>query len=170
MIRYPHRVASCRFISECLESGDTGEIKPEVRDQINNKVAEWREEGKAEIVPGVLFIDEVTPRLCFVCEPSCDSLVEQFVSRYTCLTWNASPSLTEPWRMIWRRCWSWQLTAGSPGFVAPSTDLPMVSLSTYSIGWSSLRRNLTTTMSWNRFWKFGQYSLHKEIKISLRCS
>merc|ERR1712216_815983 len=26
---------------------------------INQKVAEWREEGKAEIVPGVLFIDEV---------------------------------------------------------------------------------------------------------------
>jgi RuvB-like protein 2 len=39
--------------------GDTGEIKSEVRDQINSKVAEWREEGKAEIVPGVLFIDEV---------------------------------------------------------------------------------------------------------------
>jgi DNA helicase TIP49 (TBP-interacting protein) len=33
--------------------GDTGEIKPELRDQINTKVAEWREEGKAEIVPGV---------------------------------------------------------------------------------------------------------------------
>ena len=31
----------------------TGEIKGEVRDQINAKVAEWREEGKAEIVPGV---------------------------------------------------------------------------------------------------------------------
>jgi len=42
-----------------LFSGDTGEIKPEVRDQINSKVGEWREEGKAEIVPGVLFIDEV---------------------------------------------------------------------------------------------------------------
>ncbi|CAO3626777.1 unnamed protein product [Cunninghamella echinulata] len=41
-----------------LFSGDTGEIKAEVRDQINNKVSEWREEGKAEIVPGVLFIDE----------------------------------------------------------------------------------------------------------------
>lgn len=55
--------------------GDTGEIKAEVRDQINAKVSEWREEGKAEIVPGVshafvlrktvifglqvLFIDEV---------------------------------------------------------------------------------------------------------------
>jgi len=42
-----------------LFSGDTGEIKSEVRDQINTKVAEWREEGKAEIVPGVLFVDEV---------------------------------------------------------------------------------------------------------------
>ncbi|KAJ3152915.1 RuvB-like 2 [Geranomyces variabilis] len=42
-----------------LFSGDTGEIKSEVRDQINSKVAEWREEGKADIVPGVLFIDEV---------------------------------------------------------------------------------------------------------------
>ncbi len=42
-----------------LFSGDTGEIKSEVCEQINDKVAEWREEGKAEIVPGVLFIDEV---------------------------------------------------------------------------------------------------------------
>lgn len=38
--------------------GDTGEIKSEVRDQIDSKVGEWREEGKAELVPGVLFIDE----------------------------------------------------------------------------------------------------------------
>merc|ERR1719324_217900 len=42
-----------------LFAGDTGEIKAEVREQIDAKVAEWREEGKAEIVPGVLFIDEV---------------------------------------------------------------------------------------------------------------
>ncbi|KAG0680437.1 RuvB-like protein 2 [Pichia californica] len=42
-----------------LFSGDTGEIRSEVRDQINLKVAEWKEEGKAEIIPGVLFIDEV---------------------------------------------------------------------------------------------------------------
>lgn len=42
-----------------LFSGDTGEIKGEVRDQINLKVAQWREEGKAELIPGVLFIDEV---------------------------------------------------------------------------------------------------------------
>lgn len=42
-----------------LFSGDTGEIRSEVRDQIDVKVGEWREEGKAEIIPGVLFIDEV---------------------------------------------------------------------------------------------------------------
>lgn len=30
-----------------------------MRDQINTRIAEWREEGKAEIVPGVLFVDEV---------------------------------------------------------------------------------------------------------------
>ncbi len=38
-----------------LFAGDTGEIKPELRNQINTKVAEWREEGKAEIIPGVSY-------------------------------------------------------------------------------------------------------------------
>ncbi|KRX40769.1 RuvB-like 2, partial [Trichinella murrelli] len=42
-----------------LFSGDTGEISREVREQINSKISEWKEEGKAEIIPGVLFIDEV---------------------------------------------------------------------------------------------------------------
>src|SRR5207249_1432731 len=41
-----------------LFSGDTGEIKAEVREQINAKVSEWKKEGKADIIPGVLFIDE----------------------------------------------------------------------------------------------------------------
>ena len=41
--------------TDVMLTGDTGEIKGEVRDQINAKVAEWREEGKAEIVPGVSF-------------------------------------------------------------------------------------------------------------------
>ena len=36
-----------------------GEIRSEVRESIDAKVAEWRQQGKAEIVPGVLFIDEV---------------------------------------------------------------------------------------------------------------
>lgn len=42
-----------------LFSGDTGEIKSEVREQIDQKVSEWQDEGKAELIPGVLFIDEV---------------------------------------------------------------------------------------------------------------
>merc|ERR1711937_46237 len=42
-----------------LFAGDTGEIKSEVREQIDQKVSEWREEGKADIIPGVLFIDGV---------------------------------------------------------------------------------------------------------------
>ncbi|MDP2434560.1 MAG: RuvB-like domain-containing protein, partial [archaeon] len=42
-----------------LFTGDTGEIKPEIRQRVDGKVAEWREEGKGEFVPGVLFIDEV---------------------------------------------------------------------------------------------------------------
>ncbi|CDF33905.1 ruvB-like 2 protein [Chondrus crispus] len=42
-----------------LFAGDTGEIKSGVREQIDVKVAEGREEGKAKIVHGVLFIDEV---------------------------------------------------------------------------------------------------------------
>ena len=42
-----------------LFTGDTGEIKSEVRQQINQKLEEWREEGKATLSTGVLFIDEV---------------------------------------------------------------------------------------------------------------
>lgn len=42
-----------------LFAGDTGEIRNEVREQIDTKVAEWKEQGKADVIPGVLFIDEV---------------------------------------------------------------------------------------------------------------
>eukprot|EP00792_Barthelona_sp_PAP020_P007033 TRINITY_DN3097_c0_g2_i2.p1 TRINITY_DN3097_c0_g2~~TRINITY_DN3097_c0_g2_i2.p1 ORF type:complete len:435 (+),score=132.01 TRINITY_DN3097_c0_g2_i2:217-1521(+) len=41
-----------------LFSGDTGEINPEVRNHVRERVQEWREEGRAEIIPGVLFLDE----------------------------------------------------------------------------------------------------------------
>lgn len=40
-------------------TGDTGEIKSETRDKVDAKIMEWRDDGKAEIVPGVLFIDEI---------------------------------------------------------------------------------------------------------------
>ncbi len=39
-----------------LFAGDTGEIKPEVRNQINTKVAKCHEEGKVEIIPGVCIL------------------------------------------------------------------------------------------------------------------
>eukprot|EP01053_Blabericola_migrator_P006332 Blabericola_migrator_1__6331@NODE_3196_length_1955_cov_72_426907_g1999_i0_p1_GENE_NODE_3196_length_1955_cov_72_426907_g1999_i0NODE_3196_length_1955_cov_72_426907_g1999_i0_p1_ORF_typecomplete_len456_score96_30TIP49/PF06068_13/3_5e155TIP49_C/PF17856_1/2_2e18RuvB_N/PF05496_12/4_7e10RuvB_N/PF05496_12/0_61AAA/PF00004_29/1_5e08AAA_22/PF13401_6/2_9e07AAA_22/PF13401_6/1_6e03AAA_5/PF07728_14/0_00028AAA_5/PF07728_14/0_54AAA_16/PF13191_6/3_2e07Mg_chelatase/PF01078_21/0_00043Mg_chelatase/PF01078_21/0_83AAA_ len=42
-----------------LFAGDTGEIRSEVRDQIDKRVSDWKDEGKAEICAGVLFIDEV---------------------------------------------------------------------------------------------------------------
>lgn len=42
-----------------LFSGETGEVKSETRDEVNRKVWNWINEGKAEIVRGVLFIDEV---------------------------------------------------------------------------------------------------------------
>ena len=42
-----------------LFAGDTGEIRNEIRIQINQKVQEWKEEGRATIIPGVLFIDEI---------------------------------------------------------------------------------------------------------------
>lgn len=47
-----HRRLSVCCLMVC-SAGDTGEIKSEVREQINAKVSEWREEGKAEIIPGV---------------------------------------------------------------------------------------------------------------------
>lgn len=41
-------------------SGDTGDIKSEVPQQVNaEEVAKWCKEDKVEIIPGVLFIDEV---------------------------------------------------------------------------------------------------------------
>ena len=42
-----------------LFSGDTGEIKQEVRESVNQQVAAWQDSKKAELIPGVLFIDEV---------------------------------------------------------------------------------------------------------------
>ena len=42
-----------------LFSGDTGEIKPEVREQIDAKIRVWLTEGRATLAPGILFIDEV---------------------------------------------------------------------------------------------------------------
>lgn len=41
-----------------LFSGETGEISQEVREQVDQKIALWKEENRCVISPGVLFIDE----------------------------------------------------------------------------------------------------------------
>eukprot|EP01156_Anaeramoeba_ignava_P004308 Anaeramoba_ignava/a229013_46.p1 GENE.a229013_46~~a229013_46.p1 ORF type:complete len:468 (+),score=147.74 a229013_46:43-1404(+) len=41
-----------------LFAGDIGEIKAEIREQIDSKLSEWKDQGKAEIISGVLFVDE----------------------------------------------------------------------------------------------------------------
>jgi RuvB-like protein 2 len=42
-----------------LFSGQTGEISAQVRESVDSRIAAWLEEGKCQVVPGVLFIDEV---------------------------------------------------------------------------------------------------------------
>lgn len=115
-----------------LFSGDTGEIKSEVREQINAKVCEWREEGKAEIIPGVgatvcVFIRvylvclsyDVTD-FFYVCGSRC-----YLLTRSTCWTWSAFPSSTEPWRATCPQFSSWRPTEASLGTISVyiSTEL-----------------------------------------------
>lgn len=49
----------------CRRLGSTACVclPAQVREQIDTKIAEWREEGKADIIPGVIFIDEVGGKL-----------------------------------------------------------------------------------------------------------
>ena len=68
-----------------LFAGDTGEIRSEVREQIDSKIAQWREEGKADIIPGVLFIDEVSSTvqcqsLLLLCCPVNISMADSYCS------------------------------------------------------------------------------------------
>jgi DNA helicase TIP49 (TBP-interacting protein) len=70
-----------------LFAGDTGEIKPELRNQINTKVAEWREEGKAEIIPGVRFFPfPFRYTLWFVLHYTYHHHRSSSLTKYTCWT------------------------------------------------------------------------------------
>ncbi|PBL00171.1 TIP49-domain-containing protein [Armillaria gallica] len=51
-----------------LFAGDTGEIKPEVRNQINAKVAKWREKGKVEIIPGLQTREDMEQMIQLRCQ------------------------------------------------------------------------------------------------------
>ena len=115
--------------------GDTGEIKSEVREQINSKVAEWREEGKAEIVPGVWLKNE--RKQTIPCNeknslsyfPFCETILNDIpffsflqnshrfylLMRCTCLILNVSPSWIEPLSQTWPLSLSWPPTEESQG-------------------------------------------------------
>lgn len=104
-----------------LFSGDTGEIKSEVREQINAKVCEWREEGKAEIIPGVRSSTSTHVLIfCFACDcvwPVFCVCVSRFylLTRFICWTWSAFPSWTVPWRVTCPQFSSWPPTEASLG-------------------------------------------------------
>lgn len=55
-----------------LFSGETGEISSDVREQIDQTIMQWKLEGKAEIIPGVLFIDE-----CHMLDIECFSFLNR---------------------------------------------------------------------------------------------
>jgi RuvB-like protein 1 (pontin 52) len=61
------------------------EITDKLRQEINKVVNKYIEQGVAELIPGVLFIDEVSP-------PSLSVYVFETVvdNRFTCWTLNAS--------------------------------------------------------------------------------
>jgi len=62
-----------------LFAGDTGEISETIREQIDGKVSEWRTEGRATLVPGVLFIDE-----CHMLDMDCFSFLNRALESELC--------------------------------------------------------------------------------------
>ncbi|CAJ0585362.1 unnamed protein product, partial [Mesorhabditis spiculigera] len=73
---------------EAIFTGDTGEISHEVRAAINKKVTEWRDEGRAQIVSGVLFIDEAH-LLTMRCFSFLNRLIEGDISPLLIIATNA---------------------------------------------------------------------------------
>jgi len=54
------RRSSGTLLSLFFGGREEKEIDPEIREQVDEMVKEWVEQGKAEILPGVLFIDEAS--------------------------------------------------------------------------------------------------------------
>lgn len=74
-----------------LVKGGRTEVTDKLRKEINKVVDRYIEQGVAELVPGVLFIDEVSPPPTFLKI----TLLWMLTSRYTCSTWNVSPTSIE---------------------------------------------------------------------------
>lgn len=67
------------------------EITEKLRLEIDKVVSKYIDQGVAELVPGVLFIDEVS------LIPSCSVPTLLIIPRFTCWTWRLSPSSHVRW-------------------------------------------------------------------------
>lgn len=75
-----------------LVKGGRTEVTDKLRREINKVVDRYIEQGVAELVPGVLFIDEVS-HFSYLSSTTATLMI---VFRCICLTWNASPTSTVP--------------------------------------------------------------------------
>ncbi len=79
-----------------VKSGRT-EVTEKLRREVNKVVQSYVDQGVAEVVPGVVFIDEVR-RLPTVISLS----IPTEYDRFTCSTLNASPTSTLCSSLLWR--------------------------------------------------------------------
>lgn len=86
------------------------EITDKLRTEINKVVSKYIDQGVAELVPGVLFIDEVGTPAISVWRFSAGTNTNR--CRLICLTSSASPTSTRPWNPPSRQSWFSHQTVG----------------------------------------------------------
>lgn len=112
-----------------LVKGGRTEVTDKLRREINKVVDRYIEQGVAELVPGVLFIDEVSHfNVSFF-----DDRILMIVFRCICLTWNASPISTVPSNPPCPPTSSSPLTEASPPSAAQNTTVSPVPLPKVSV-------------------------------------
>lgn len=92
------------------------EITEKLRGEINKVVNKYIDQGIAELVPGVLFIDEVSTSLPF----AFPDLLLTTCTRSTCSISSASPTSTERSSQLYRQLSSSPPTGVKPQSVAPA--------------------------------------------------
>jgi RuvB-like protein 1 (pontin 52) len=97
------------------------EITDKLRGEINKVVSKYIDQGVAELVPGVLFIDEVC--LSVLAHPCLGGPVGLTRRRHKCSILNALRISTGHWSHPFRRLWFWPPTGAWPLFVELTTWL-----------------------------------------------
>ncbi len=90
-----------------VKSGRT-EITEKLRREVNRVVKGYVDQGVAEVVPGVVFIDEVCPTRYVLTERCIET-----AARSTCWTLNASRTSMRSSSHPWHRQSSWRQTGGT---------------------------------------------------------